>query len=639
MPGLAVRQINEQERTVELSFSSEAPVKRWFGSEVLCHDDGSVDMGRLTDIGILLFNHDSSLPMGRVLSCEIDAEQHKGRAVVQFDTDEMSDWYFQKVLSGTLKGVSVGYRVDVWEVVEANATSTNGRFTGPVELAVKWTPYEISIVSVPADASVGVGRSAESSMENVAGVDTPAVHETRVESSAQESNAGRQEGNMPQGKTNEAAVDPQVLRQEAVDAERQRSVDITALCREFSIDNVDEFIARGDTVDQVRKAALDILKERNKPGQTAGVNVTQDVADTFRAALPHAMIMRAGMDLSKAGVEKPHAAARELRGMSIRAMMEEHCRHMGIPNASRMTVDELVRSVFTPDSQFASVLDNTIGHSMMIGHQAAGTTYQLWTGVDSNKDFKPTPKFRTSAASEPEEVGQNGEMAFDEISDEGVYTQISTFGKRWAFSRQALINDDLDVLTKVPMQYAIALERMKNRRVYQILNTNPAIYDGRALFDTVYHKNLAATPAYPSVISVGVARKAMGKQMDIDGKQILNIQPRFVICGLDADPKARQLMLSQADPGSTNSGVANIENGRLVVITDGELAVDLNWFTAADPRVIDTISVAYLNGQAQPTIESKSGWETLGMEWRLYGDFGVTVLDYRGLFKNDGSAT
>lgn len=61
--------------------------------------------------------------------------------------------------SGTLKGVSVGYSVDAWEEVAAGKKSSDGRFTGPCYIAKKWTPLEVSIVSVPADPTVGVGRS------------------------------------------------------------------------------------------------------------------------------------------------------------------------------------------------------------------------------------------------------------------------------------------------------------------------------------------------------------------------------------------------------------------------------------------------------------------------------------------------
>ena len=63
--------------------------------------------------------------------------------------------------NGTLKGVSVGYRVDSWEEVSAGKTSSDGKFIGPCSIALKWVPVEISIVSVPADPTVGVGRELE----------------------------------------------------------------------------------------------------------------------------------------------------------------------------------------------------------------------------------------------------------------------------------------------------------------------------------------------------------------------------------------------------------------------------------------------------------------------------------------------
>jgi HK97 family phage prohead protease len=79
-------------------------------------------------------------------------------AEIEFDTDADAETIYQKVKNGTLKGVSVGYQVDSWEEVMPNKTSADGRFSGPCSIARKWAPYEISIVSVPADPTVGVGR-------------------------------------------------------------------------------------------------------------------------------------------------------------------------------------------------------------------------------------------------------------------------------------------------------------------------------------------------------------------------------------------------------------------------------------------------------------------------------------------------
>lgn len=141
---------DESERLVELSFSSETPVVRFGGVyEVLSHKDGAADLQRLRNGGCLLFNHNPDKILGAVVEAEIRG--NKGIALVRFDDDAESEVIFRKVKSGSLKGVSVGYRV-------LEKTKASGR--PPVYTAAKWEPFEISIVSIPADISVGVGRSA-----------------------------------------------------------------------------------------------------------------------------------------------------------------------------------------------------------------------------------------------------------------------------------------------------------------------------------------------------------------------------------------------------------------------------------------------------------------------------------------------
>ena len=144
----------ENDRTFELSFSSEEPYTRWFGPEILDHSDGCVDMSRLTEIGVVLFNHDRDQVIGKIKSARI--EGNRGLATVEFDDDPESERIAAKVRSGTLKGVDKGKK------------SLDGRFTGPCSIAKRWMPYEVSIVSVPADATVGVGRELENEPEPTA---------------------------------------------------------------------------------------------------------------------------------------------------------------------------------------------------------------------------------------------------------------------------------------------------------------------------------------------------------------------------------------------------------------------------------------------------------------------------------------
>lgn len=154
----SIRAVNGEgnERKFILSFSSEEPYERWFGNEILDHNEGAADLTRLNEIGCLLFNHNRDKVIGKITKAWLD--NNRGSAEVEFDSDEDSETIYQKVKSGTLKGVSVGYMVDSVEEVMANKVSADGRFQGPSTIVRKWTPFEISIVSVPADPTVGVGR-------------------------------------------------------------------------------------------------------------------------------------------------------------------------------------------------------------------------------------------------------------------------------------------------------------------------------------------------------------------------------------------------------------------------------------------------------------------------------------------------
>ena len=157
MPEAGIRSISKEKRTAELSFSSETPYMRWGEAEILDHAPGACDLSRLQSIGCVLFNHNKDVVIGKILSAEI--RDHRGVATVEFDADEKSQEIFDKVQSGTLKGVSVGYIVNSWEYVEKGTKTADGRFEGECNIARKWTPLEISIVSIPADPTVGVGRS------------------------------------------------------------------------------------------------------------------------------------------------------------------------------------------------------------------------------------------------------------------------------------------------------------------------------------------------------------------------------------------------------------------------------------------------------------------------------------------------
>ena len=139
--GLIIEQraSDEQDsRRRTISFSSEEPYRRWFGLEILDHADNAVDLSRLNDVGVLLFNHKTDIVVGKVLRAWV--ENHRGMVEVEFDTDEEAEKIFGKVKSGTLKTTSVRYAVDAWEEVVAGKTCADGRYTGKSEVKKKKVP-------------------------------------------------------------------------------------------------------------------------------------------------------------------------------------------------------------------------------------------------------------------------------------------------------------------------------------------------------------------------------------------------------------------------------------------------------------------------------------------------------------------
>ncbi len=155
----SLRALDGDERKFELSFSSEEPYDRGWCIEILDHAEGAVDLSRLNEIGVVLYNHNRDAVIAKINRAWI--EDNRGMAEIEFDDDEMAETIRKKVASGTLKGVSVGYMINTIEEVAAGKKSADGRFTGPCDIARSWEPFEISIVSVPADPTVGVGRELE----------------------------------------------------------------------------------------------------------------------------------------------------------------------------------------------------------------------------------------------------------------------------------------------------------------------------------------------------------------------------------------------------------------------------------------------------------------------------------------------
>ena len=611
-----IDQVDTDSRTVELSFSSETPYGRWFGDEILCHDEECINLERFNNgLGTLLFNHDRDAVVGHIEKVWI--EDNRGKALVRFDEDEQSDTIFQKVQSGTLQGVSVGYSIKRYEVLDdKDSVSSNGRFKGPDTYVVTdWEPLEISIVSVPADATVGVGRSAEEihtsidtqeetkRMDEKAIVTTEEVKSTPVET----------------GITQEDL-------QKAMEQERKRTSEITALFRDFDVEGADEAIVMGVSVDEARAMVMDQLRARNK-----GVSVTMGEAesDKFRAAAQDAVLMAAGIPVADAA-----PGANELRGYSMIELARESLQRENV-KANFGDNMELARQAINSTSTFPAIMSNLANKSVMTGFNEAETTFQIWAGKGSNRDFKEAARVALSEAGNLELVPEGGQFQQDFLGEASARTKVATYGKLFSLTRQAIINDDLGLFSKIATKYGSAAKRLVNKMVYAQLTGNVKMQDNVALFDAK-HGNVATTGEALSVKAIAKAITAMRRQKGITGEATLNITPKYLVVPPELEMVAYQIVNSTAAVDGVNSGVVNPYKGRFVVVADAELTDPDAWYLVADASQHDTIEVTYLNGVETPRLETRQGFDVDGIEYKVAFDCGVSALDFRGVFKNAG---
>lgn len=608
--------VDTDSRTVELSFSSETPYGRWFGDEILCHDEECINLERFKNgLGTVLFNHDRDAVVGHVE--KVWLEDNRGKALVRFDTDEQSETIFQKVQSGTLQGVSVGYAIYRYEVLEDEETkSTNGRFNGPAYVVTDWEPLEISIVSVPADATVGVGRSAEE------------IH-TSIDTQEDNTRMDPKEILKTEEEVKSTPVETGITQedlQKAMEQERKRTSEITALFRDFDVEGADEAIVMGVSVDEARAMVMDQLRARNK-----GVSVTMGEAesDKFRAAAQDAVLMAAGIPVADAA-----PGANELRGYSMIELARESLQRENV-KANFGDNMELARQAINSTSTFPAIMSNLANKSVMTGFNEAETTFQIWAGKGSNRDFKEAARVALSEAGNLELVPEGGQFQQDFLGEASARTKVATYGKLFSLTRQAIINDDLGLFSKIATKYGSAAKRLVNKMVYAQLTGNVKMQDNVALFDAK-HGNVATTGEALSVKAIAKAITAMRRQKGITGDATLNITPKYLVVPPELEMVAYQIVNSTAAVDGVNSGVVNPYKGRFVVVADAELTDPDAWYLVADATQHDTIEVTYLNGVETPRLETRQGFDVDGIEYKVAFDCGVSALDFRGVFKNAG---
>ena len=351
-----------EDRTYEFPFSSEHPVARYFGNEVLSHDASAADLSRLNDGAPLLFNHDVDRVIGVVEAARIDDKARRGYARVRFSKNEFAQEILADVKDGILRNVSFGYSIDKME-----------ERGGGDYVATAWSPYEISMVAIGADNSIGIGRS-------LLLTDTAAPAAPTPE---------------PLPNMESATPDLAVVRAEAAEAERSRISSINSLCTKHGMADLgQQLVESGRSIDEARAAVLDKINTYQEP-------VTMSVADigmsekesrsfSFLRAINYLAnpTDRAARESAAFEIEASDAAAaklgRQSRGITIPQDVLRRDLSVGTASAGGNLVAtdldagsfiDLLRNASALDQAGATVLTGLVGNVAIPRQSGAATAY------------------------------------------------------------------------------------------------------------------------------------------------------------------------------------------------------------------------------------------------------------------------
>lgn len=659
--GTELRSVNKEARTAEFVFTTGHRCARhsWLGDEwfeELEVSDKAVRMGRLqAGTAPFLLNHGFReagfrLPMvqdqvGVITRAWV--EDGKGVIEVRFSTRAAAEPYWQDVAAGILRNVSVGYNVYRWEDVTPDDESKK------IYRATDWEPMEVSLVPVGFDPGAA-SRSGDQPALIRAG---DGAFQCEIVCNRAAGEGGRHERNAmpPESQDPITTPAPQVdegkIRTEAQAAERARAAAIRAAVRAAKLDEklADTLIDGGKSVDEARAAVIDELARQ--PGNVPETRQTtrieagdRDELKTRAEAVENALLHRfdpAKNQLSDAG--------REFRGLTLMEMGREYLARQGVSvrgfGRSALASEILRVRAFHATGDFPNLLANVARKSLMAGFDAAVTrqTFRPLVRVAYTSDFKSVTRVGIGEVPTLEKVPEGAEVTRGTIGERKETYNLATYARVFAITREVIINDDLGAFTDLPRRFGGAAARLESDIVWALLTGNPAMGDGSTLFHAANHKNWKTSGgAAPDVTGLSAARLAMRKQTGVNGKDVLNISPRFLIVPPELETVAQQLTvaITPATVGNTNpfqGTVVPIAEARLSAtgVADGTTA----WYMAADPAEgYDLLELLYLEGQTGPMVESRTGFDVNGVEVKAMHDVAAKALEWRTWYKNKGAA-
>lgn len=345
------------------------------------------------------------------------------------------------------------------------------------------------------------------------------------------------------------------------------------------------------------------------------------VGDSVRASV----MARAGYQ----DYEKDNA----FNSMTLRELARASLTERGVGVATYNPMQMIGMAFTHSTSDFGNILLDVANKAILLGWEENDETFETWTKKGQLSDFKTAHRVGLGAFPSLRKVREGAEYKYVTLDDKGETIALATYGELFSITRQAIINDDMNMLTDVPMKFGRAAKGTIGDLVYAVLIDNEKMSDKKALF-SADHKNMITGGMDVETISAG--RTAMRQQKE--GERTLNIRPAFMLVPTTLETQAIQVVKSGSVKGAdVNANIINPVRDLAEIIAEPRLddASEKDWYMASR-QGSDTIEVAYLNGIDVTYIDQLEGFTSDGVTTKVRIDAGVAPVDYRGLLKVTG---
>ena len=339
-------------------------------------------------------------------------------------------------------------------------------------------------------------------------------------------------------------------------------------------------------------------------------------------------------------------AADKLRGVGIQEFCELACGAQ-LPRFRR-DASGWLQAAFSTTS-LPGILSNIANKMLLEGYNYVEDAWRRITKIASVNDFKEHSRYRMTGAFKFEQVGPDGELKHGQLDEQKFGQKADTHGIMFALTRQMIINDDMGAFTDIPRQIGMGAAEAIADAVWGLWLANPVQTDGKAFFHADHANYAAGADTALTVDGLTDAEVRFGLQTKPNGKPLgipANIMLVPTALKVPAEMLMKSLLLNETTTANKAKPSANPHVGKFEVVSSVYLAnasftgaSSKAWYLLADPNRLPAIEIAFLNGVDRPTVEkTDADFNTLGIQFRGYIDFGVREQDYRGALKRKGEA-